>query len=73
VSIGWYSTPESVSETLRFGVAMCAPGTFCDAGRRTNCTAGKYSLLNGRSTPCDEDCPAGMKWRDSSVELTRVR
>ena len=55
VSTGYYTIPESASQSLRTGQIKCPRGDFCTEGIRYPCPAGRYgnetSLVN--CFPCD--------------------
>ena len=60
VSLGYYSIPDDINESIRSNQIPCPPGSYCIAGRKYPCPIGRYgseSFLS--SSNCSSDCPKG--------------
>ena len=69
VSVGFFSTPVTVSETQRSSETICPRGFRCEAGRRIACSRGSYQDEAGQAS-C-KSCPAGRFGRDERLETDR--
>ncbi len=69
--LGYYSLPEDADVAHRIAGVMCAPGQYCIAGWRYNCSGGTIAYDPGRQLPCTEPCPEGYFCANGTGALSR--